>query len=48
MAMEPRGVVVVPQPFGGDVTLYSATQIPHILKVMVAVTPGDPRAQAAA
>jgi len=42
MAMEPRAVVAVPQPFGGDLTLYSSTQIPHILKVMVAVTLGVP------
>ncbi|HYH50061.1 MAG TPA: molybdopterin cofactor-binding domain-containing protein [Acidimicrobiia bacterium] len=35
--MEPRGVLVVPQPFGGDFTVYSATQIPHILKVMLAL-----------
>ena len=41
-AMEPRGVVVVPAPFGGDYTLYSATQIPHILKVMVGITMGIP------
>ncbi|MGZ4736105.1 MAG: xanthine dehydrogenase family protein molybdopterin-binding subunit, partial [Acidimicrobiia bacterium] len=34
MAMEPRGVVVQPEPFGGNVTVYSSTQIPHILKVM--------------
>ncbi len=39
-AMEPRGVLAVPQPFGGDFTVYSATQIPHILKVMLAVTTG--------
>ena len=39
-AMEPRGVLVVPQPFGGEFTVYSATQIPHILKVMLAVTTG--------
>lgn len=39
-AMEPRGVLVVPQPFGGDFTVYSATQIPHILKVMLALTAG--------
>jgi carbon-monoxide dehydrogenase large subunit len=39
-AMEPRGVVVVPQPFGGEITVYSATQIPHILKVMVGITLG--------
>ena len=35
--MEPRGVLVVPEPFGGDYTVYSATQIPHILKVMLAL-----------
>ena len=35
--MEPRGVLVVPAPFGGDYTVYSATQIPHILKVMLAL-----------
>lgn len=39
-AMEPRGVLAVPSPMGGDVTLYSATQVPHILKVMVAATTG--------
>jgi carbon-monoxide dehydrogenase large subunit len=38
--MEPRGVLVVPQPFGGAFTVYSATQIPHILKVMLALTAG--------
>jgi carbon-monoxide dehydrogenase large subunit len=38
--METRGVVVIPQPFGGDYTIYSSTQIPHILKVMLAVTTG--------
>lgn len=40
--MEPRGVVVVPQPFGGEYTVYSSTQIPHILKIMLAVTTGVP------
>jgi len=45
MAMEPRAIAAVPQPFGGDVTLYSATQIPHILKVMVALTLGIPEHQ---
>jgi aerobic carbon-monoxide dehydrogenase large subunit len=45
MAMEPRAVVAVPQPFGGDMTLYSATQIPHILKVMTALTLGIPEHQ---
>jgi aerobic carbon-monoxide dehydrogenase large subunit len=38
--MEPRGVLVVPQPFDGEFTVYSATQIPHILKVMLALTAG--------
>ncbi len=41
-AMEPRGVLAVPAPAGGDVTLYSATQVPHILKVMAAATTGIP------
>ncbi|NQW68343.1 MAG: xanthine dehydrogenase family protein molybdopterin-binding subunit, partial [Acidimicrobiaceae bacterium] len=45
MAMEPRAVVAVPQPFGGDITLYSATQVPHILKVMTALTLGIPEHQ---
>jgi len=45
MAMEPRAVAAVPQPFGGDITLYSATQIPHILKVMTAITLGIPEHQ---
>ena len=45
MAMEPRAVVAMPQPFGGDMTLYSATQVPHILKVMVALTLGIPEHQ---
>ncbi len=45
MAMEPRAVAAVPQPFGGDMTLYSATQVPHILKVMVALTLGIPEHQ---
>ncbi len=37
-AMEPRGVCAVPQPFGGELTVYSATQIPHILRTMLGVT----------
>ena len=45
MAMEPRAVAAVPQPFGGDITLYSATQVPHILKVMTALTLGIPEHQ---
>jgi carbon-monoxide dehydrogenase large subunit len=38
VAMEPRGVVAIPAPHGGELTVYSATQIPHILKVMIAAT----------
>ncbi len=41
-AMEPRGVAAVPGVYGGDMTLYSATQIPHILKVQIAATCGVP------
>ncbi len=44
-AMEPRGVLAVPSPHGGDVTLYSATQVPHILKVMIAATTGIPESK---
>src|SRR5690606_13149313 len=42
VAMEPRGVAAVPAAHGGEVTVYSSTQIPHILKVMLAVTCGVP------
>jgi aerobic carbon-monoxide dehydrogenase large subunit len=41
-AMEPRSVLVVPQPFGGEFVVYSSTQIPHILKVMLGLTVGIP------
>ncbi|HZD65551.1 MAG TPA: molybdopterin cofactor-binding domain-containing protein [Acidimicrobiales bacterium] len=39
-AMEPRGVCVVPQPYAGEYTVYSATQVPHILKTMAGMTTG--------
>jgi aerobic carbon-monoxide dehydrogenase large subunit len=42
MAIEPRGVCVIPEPYGGDFTIYSATQIPHILKVMLGISLGLP------
>lgn len=45
MAMETRAVAAVPQPFGGDITLYSSTQVPHVLKVMTALTLGIPEHQ---
>lgn len=38
-AMEPRGVVARPEP-GGDVTLWSGTQVPHILRLLAAATLG--------
>jgi carbon-monoxide dehydrogenase large subunit len=38
-AMEPRGVVARQEP-NGDVTMWSSTQIPHILKAMSAATLG--------
>lgn len=41
-AMEPRGTAVVPEPFGGGIVVYSSTQIPHILKLMLAITCGVP------
>jgi len=39
-AMEPRGVAVLPNPVNGDYTIWSATQIPHILKVLLSMTLG--------
>ncbi len=38
-AIEPRAVLAVPG-MVGDTTLYSATQVPHILRVLVAATLG--------
>ncbi|HEX3590581.1 MAG TPA: xanthine dehydrogenase family protein molybdopterin-binding subunit [Pseudonocardiaceae bacterium] len=38
--MEPRSVVV--DPTGGQYTMWSATQIPHILRLMLAMTLGVP------
>lgn len=39
-AMEPRSVVCAPN--GDDFTLWSATQIPHVLRVMLALVTGIP------
>ncbi|MEV0176326.1 xanthine dehydrogenase family protein molybdopterin-binding subunit [Streptomyces sp. NPDC050803] len=41
-AMEPRAVVVTPLAASGEYTLYSATQIPHILRIMLAMVTGVP------
>jgi carbon-monoxide dehydrogenase large subunit len=45
VAMETRGVAAVPGVYGGDLTVYSATQIPHILKVMITATCGVPESK---
>ncbi|MFK4144675.1 xanthine dehydrogenase family protein molybdopterin-binding subunit [Streptomyces sp. NPDC004065] len=41
-AMEPRAVVVAPLAASGEYTVYSATQIPHILRIMLSVVTGVP------
>ncbi|NEB03550.1 molybdopterin cofactor-binding domain-containing protein [Streptomyces sp. SID13726] len=41
-AMEPRAVVVTPIAAADEYTLYSSTQIPHILRIMLAVVTGIP------
>jgi carbon-monoxide dehydrogenase large subunit len=41
-AMEPRSVVVAPIAAADDFTVYSATQVPHILRVMLALVTGIP------
>ncbi|WNM33045.1 molybdopterin cofactor-binding domain-containing protein [Streptomyces sp. Li-HN-5-11] len=41
-AMEPRAVVVTPLPASGEYTVYSATQIPHILRIMLSAVTGVP------
>ena len=45
-AIEPRAVLARPEP-GGDVTLWSATQIPHILRVARGGDARDVRVEAA-
>ncbi|HZD00127.1 MAG TPA: xanthine dehydrogenase family protein molybdopterin-binding subunit [Actinomycetes bacterium] len=39
-AIEPRGVLVQPVPAQGEFTVWSATQIPHILRTLFALTLG--------
>jgi aerobic carbon-monoxide dehydrogenase large subunit len=41
-AIEPRAVVVEPIAAAGEFTVYSATQIPHILRLMLATVTGLP------
>jgi carbon-monoxide dehydrogenase large subunit len=45
VAIEPRGVVVQPVPAQGEFTVWSATQIPHILRVLLAMTLEIPEAK---
>ena len=44
-AIEPRGVLVQPIPAQGEFTMWSATQIPHILRVTLAGVSGIPEAK---
>ena len=44
-AMEPRGVLVQPVTASGEFTVWSATQIPHILRVLLAMTVGIPESK---
>jgi carbon-monoxide dehydrogenase large subunit len=44
-AIEPRGVLVQPTPASGEYTVWSATQIPHILRVLLAMVVGVPEAK---
>ncbi|HLU53924.1 MAG TPA: xanthine dehydrogenase family protein molybdopterin-binding subunit [Pseudonocardia sp.] len=39
-AMEPRAVVVVPEPVGGAFTVYSSTQVPHFVRDLLAMVCG--------
>jgi carbon-monoxide dehydrogenase large subunit len=44
-AIEPRGVVAQPLPATGETTLFSATQIPHILRTTLSMVTGIPEAK---
>jgi carbon-monoxide dehydrogenase large subunit len=41
-AIEPRGVIVQPFPATGELTMWSATQIPHIARVTLSMVTGVP------
>ena len=41
-AIEPRAVVVNPEPVTGDLTIYSSTQVPHFVKDILAIMCGVP------
>ncbi len=42
MPMEPRAVVAAPTGSDGELTLWTSTQIPHIVRVLLALTAGIP------
>ncbi|MDX1395389.1 MAG: molybdopterin cofactor-binding domain-containing protein [Gemmatimonadota bacterium] len=44
-AIEPRAVLVRPTPAASDYTVWSTTQIPHIAKVLFALTAGIPESK---
>jgi carbon-monoxide dehydrogenase large subunit len=44
-AIEPRSVLVQPAPAQGEFTMWSATQVPHILRVTLALTTGIPESK---
>jgi carbon-monoxide dehydrogenase large subunit len=44
-AIEPRGVLVEPFPATGELTMWSATQIPHIARVTLSMVTGVPEAK---
>ncbi len=44
-AMEPRGIVVQPNPATGEATIWATTQIPHILRLLAAATVGMPESK---
>jgi carbon-monoxide dehydrogenase large subunit len=44
-AIEPRGVIVLPVASQGEFTIWSATQIPHILRTTLALTLGIPESK---
>jgi carbon-monoxide dehydrogenase large subunit len=41
-AMEPRSVVAVAQPATGEVTVWSATQVPHFVRIFLSLVTGIP------
>jgi carbon-monoxide dehydrogenase large subunit len=44
-AIEPRGVIVEPFPATGELTMWSATQVPHIARVTLSMVTGVPEAK---